>query len=214
MDESIVVTKQSPGKNDAVTDLVTQMAQILNQTQTQSSSSESASQIGVKLDGTNYALWSQVLEMYIAGNDRLGIFSPRRSLVVHEQHPIQSEPIQNPMQTQLEPEWTNEQPKDNEQSKDIEQPEQQQPLVPDHSLENTLEVQILNSSLDSNDSGVFKLPFRHNRGKPPSKYSKWREKGQPIQLPIMSQQIDYQNLSRDSFISYQLNTYQEITKRL
>ena len=28
--------------------------------------------IGIKLDGTNYALWSQVMEMYIAGKDKLG----------------------------------------------------------------------------------------------------------------------------------------------
>ncbi|KAF2308407.1 hypothetical protein GH714_006868 [Hevea brasiliensis] len=48
------------------------MAQILNQTQTQSSSNESASQIGVKLDGTNCALWPQVLEMYIARKDSWG----------------------------------------------------------------------------------------------------------------------------------------------
>ena len=29
-------------------------------------------QIGIKLDGKNYALWSQVMEMYIAGKDKLG----------------------------------------------------------------------------------------------------------------------------------------------
>ncbi|RVW39276.1 hypothetical protein CK203_085115 [Vitis vinifera] len=29
-------------------------------------------QIGIKLDGTNYALWSQVVEMYISGKDKLG----------------------------------------------------------------------------------------------------------------------------------------------
>ncbi|RVW24901.1 hypothetical protein CK203_079484 [Vitis vinifera] len=28
--------------------------------------------IGIKLDGTNYALWSQVVEMYISGKDKLG----------------------------------------------------------------------------------------------------------------------------------------------
>ena len=28
--------------------------------------------ISIKLDGTNYALWSQVVEMYIAGRDKLG----------------------------------------------------------------------------------------------------------------------------------------------
>ena len=28
--------------------------------------------MGIKLDGQNYALWSQVMEMYIAGKDKLG----------------------------------------------------------------------------------------------------------------------------------------------
>ncbi|KAI5318281.1 hypothetical protein L3X38_037989 [Prunus dulcis] len=32
----------------------------------------SAAQIGIKLDGTNYALWSQVVELYISGKDKLG----------------------------------------------------------------------------------------------------------------------------------------------
>ncbi|CAL2267118.1 unnamed protein product [Prunus armeniaca] len=32
----------------------------------------SATQIGMKLDGTNYALWSQVVELYISGRDKLG----------------------------------------------------------------------------------------------------------------------------------------------
>ena len=28
--------------------------------------------IGIKLDGSNYALWSQVVEMYISSKDKLG----------------------------------------------------------------------------------------------------------------------------------------------
>ncbi|KAI5318724.1 hypothetical protein L3X38_038432 [Prunus dulcis] len=32
----------------------------------------SAAQIGLKLDGTDYALWSQVVELYISGKDKLG----------------------------------------------------------------------------------------------------------------------------------------------
>jgi len=31
-----------------------------------------AAPIGIKLDGTNSALWSQVVEMYISGKDKLG----------------------------------------------------------------------------------------------------------------------------------------------
>jgi hypothetical protein len=30
-----------------------------------------ATQIGFKLDGTNYALWSQIFEMFISGKDKL-----------------------------------------------------------------------------------------------------------------------------------------------
>lgn len=43
----------------------------------------------------------------------------------------------------------------------------------DHSLENTLEVRPLNSSpIDIIDDFVsYRLPFRHNRGKPPNRYS-------------------------------------------
>ena len=29
-------------------------------------------QIGIKLNGTNYAIWSQIMEMYISGKDKLG----------------------------------------------------------------------------------------------------------------------------------------------
>lgn len=31
-----------------------------------------AAQIGIKLNGTNYAIWSQIMEMYISGRDKLG----------------------------------------------------------------------------------------------------------------------------------------------
>jgi hypothetical protein len=29
-------------------------------------------QIGIKLNGTNYAIWSQIMKMYISGRDKLG----------------------------------------------------------------------------------------------------------------------------------------------
>ncbi|KAI5342787.1 hypothetical protein L3X38_010663 [Prunus dulcis] len=32
----------------------------------------SVAQIGIKFDGTNYALWSQVVELYISSKDKLG----------------------------------------------------------------------------------------------------------------------------------------------
>ena len=34
-----------------------------------------AAPIGIKLDGTNYALWYQVVEMYIYGKDKLSNFN-------------------------------------------------------------------------------------------------------------------------------------------
>ena len=55
--------------------LTTRMTQVLteNQTQTQVTTYDtSTAQIGIKLDGSNYALWSQVVEMYISGKDKLG----------------------------------------------------------------------------------------------------------------------------------------------
>ncbi|KAG5563641.1 hypothetical protein RHGRI_006177 [Rhododendron griersonianum] len=55
--------------------LTTRMAEVLTKNQTQihtPSYESSAAPISIKLDGTNYALWSQVLEMYISGKDKLG----------------------------------------------------------------------------------------------------------------------------------------------
>lgn len=42
---------------------------------------------------------------------------------------------------------------------------------PDKSSENIPEVQILNSPEIEDISATYKLPFRHNRGKPPNRYS-------------------------------------------
>ena len=70
---TIGVLKQEE-ENSLLAELTARMTQALNlnQTQSQSSSSEVAIQIGIKLDGTNYALWSQIVEMYISGKDKLG----------------------------------------------------------------------------------------------------------------------------------------------
>ena len=69
----IGVEKHERG-NSILTDLTTRMTQVPNhnQTQNQITSHEPATQIGIKLDGTNYALWSQIVEMYISGKDKLG----------------------------------------------------------------------------------------------------------------------------------------------
>ncbi|CAL8164328.1 unnamed protein product [Prunus armeniaca] len=44
----------------------------LNSNQTTITYEAFAAHIGIKLDGTNYALWSQVVEMYISNKDKLG----------------------------------------------------------------------------------------------------------------------------------------------
>ena len=49
-----------------------QKALIQTQTSTHPNSDNYAIQMGIKLDGQNYALWSQVMKMYIAGKDKLG----------------------------------------------------------------------------------------------------------------------------------------------
>jgi len=57
----------------SILELTTRMTEVLNRTQTSTITSEpSAALIGIKLDGSNYALWSQVVEMYIIGKDKLG----------------------------------------------------------------------------------------------------------------------------------------------
>jgi len=55
--------------------LMAKMAEVLSKAQSTSQSSFSDSStipISIKLDGSNYALWSQVAEMYILGKDKLG----------------------------------------------------------------------------------------------------------------------------------------------
>lgn len=58
-------------------DLTTRMTQFFQQNQNLnqpvvSSYDVATSSVGTKLDGTNYGLWSQVLEMFISGRDKLG----------------------------------------------------------------------------------------------------------------------------------------------
>ena len=59
--------------NSFITELTTKMADVLTKTSAPTPTTEpSAVPIGIKLDGTNYGLWSQVVEMYISGKDKLG----------------------------------------------------------------------------------------------------------------------------------------------
>ena len=49
-----------------------QQALIQTQTSTHPNSDNYGIKMGIKLDGQNYALWSQVMQMYISGKDKLG----------------------------------------------------------------------------------------------------------------------------------------------
>ena len=54
-------------------EFTTKMTEALTKVQPPTLTTEpSTALIGIKLDGTNYALWSQVVEMYISGKDKLG----------------------------------------------------------------------------------------------------------------------------------------------
>ena len=70
------VVQTSGNSTDSILeDLTARMIEVLTKNQTQThlpTYDASIAQIGIKLDGTNYALWSQVVEMYISGKDKLG----------------------------------------------------------------------------------------------------------------------------------------------
>jgi hypothetical protein len=65
-----------PPTTSMLTTLTHQMTKTLSKVQTQTMSTENlTAPIGIKLDGSNYALWSQVVEMYISGKDKLGFIN-------------------------------------------------------------------------------------------------------------------------------------------
>ena len=55
-------------------ELTTKMTEVLNRASapSQIGSDHTVAPIGIKLDGSNYPLWSQVVKMYISGKDKLG----------------------------------------------------------------------------------------------------------------------------------------------
>ncbi|RVX23894.1 hypothetical protein CK203_000396 [Vitis vinifera] len=70
-----VVQTGSSSTDSILEDLMARMTEVLTKNQTQThlpTYDTSAAQIGIKLDDTNYAIWSQVVEMYISGKDKLG----------------------------------------------------------------------------------------------------------------------------------------------
>jgi len=65
-----------PSTSSMLTTLTHQMTEALSKVQTSTMSTETlTAPIGIKLDGSNYALWSQVVEMYISGKDKLGFIN-------------------------------------------------------------------------------------------------------------------------------------------
>jgi len=62
-----------PPTTSILNNLTNQMTEVLSKVQTTTHSTEnSTALIGIKLDSSNYGLWSQVVEMYISGKDKLG----------------------------------------------------------------------------------------------------------------------------------------------
>ena len=69
-----LVAQNQQGTEAILEDLTTRMTQALRQSlnQTPAVTYDTAAPIAIKLNGTNYALWSQIVEMYISGKDKLG----------------------------------------------------------------------------------------------------------------------------------------------
>ncbi|RVW42733.1 hypothetical protein CK203_109874 [Vitis vinifera] len=76
MAESKDITQPLIPQTDSIlSDLTTRMTEVLTRAQTSPQpllADSSTTSIGIKLEGSNYALWSQVVEMYISGKDKLG----------------------------------------------------------------------------------------------------------------------------------------------
>ena len=74
-DTGIITNSGNPPShtNSIITFLTSQMTEALSKVQVSTSTTEySIALINIKLDGSNYALWSQVVEMYISGKDKMG----------------------------------------------------------------------------------------------------------------------------------------------
>ncbi|CAJ2630258.1 unnamed protein product [Trifolium pratense] len=67
-------TADDATSSSILAELTMKMTEVLNRASapSQISSDHVVAPIGIKLDGNNYPLWSQVVEMYISGKDKLG----------------------------------------------------------------------------------------------------------------------------------------------
>lgn len=61
-----------PETSNLFLEFTVKMTEALNRAQTPTPVTESSPLVGIKLDGSNYVLWSQILEMNNAGKDKLG----------------------------------------------------------------------------------------------------------------------------------------------
>lgn len=65
-----------PPTTSMLTTLTHQMTEALSRVQAATMSTENlTASICIKLDGSNYALWSHVVEMYISSKDKLGFIN-------------------------------------------------------------------------------------------------------------------------------------------
>ncbi|RVW14137.1 hypothetical protein CK203_084893 [Vitis vinifera] len=74
-DTGIITNSSDPPSHidSIITTLTGQMIEALSKVQVSTSTTENSNApISIKLDGSNYTLWSQVVEMYISGKDKLG----------------------------------------------------------------------------------------------------------------------------------------------
>ncbi|KAI4351753.1 hypothetical protein L6164_006075 [Bauhinia variegata] len=65
-------TGSSQADHSMLEDITSKISQMLSQAPTPTTQEPVAVPIGIKLDDTNYGLWSQVVEMYISGRDKWG----------------------------------------------------------------------------------------------------------------------------------------------
>jgi hypothetical protein len=76
-----LVEQNQQGTAAILEDLTTRMTQVLTQNQTPTSAVtyDTATPIIIKLNGTNYTLWSQIVEMYISRKEQnMGTYSAAR----------------------------------------------------------------------------------------------------------------------------------------
>ena len=75
--------------DSSLDDWTTKMIEFLNKVQTSSQTPYNFpnAPIGIKLNGSNYALWSQVVEMYISGKDKLGY------IIGDSPQPLETDPL-------------------------------------------------------------------------------------------------------------------------